>query len=91
MPPLRERTEDIPSLVIHFVREVAQRQGKVIEEIPEALIEALKRYPWPGNIRELQNVIERAVIAAVNGELQVPGIDEPGDASDAVHQNAGPG
>jgi len=81
VPPLRERTEDIPSLVIHFVRQFAQRQGKVIEEIPEALIEALKRYPWPGNIRELQNVIERAVIAAVNGELQVHGFDGPGERS----------
>jgi formate hydrogenlyase transcriptional activator len=72
MPPLRKRVEDIPLLVTHFVRRLAERQGKTIQQIPEPLIEALKRQPWPGNVRELQNVIERAVIATTGSLLQAP-------------------
>jgi formate hydrogenlyase transcriptional activator len=73
VPPLRERTEDIPTLVAHFVRRFAERQGKCIEEIPEAIIDTLRHYAWPGNVRELQNVIERAVIATTGRTLQMPG------------------
>jgi formate hydrogenlyase transcriptional activator len=62
LPPLRERGDDIPLLVNHFVQKFAQRQGKTIEIIPDAVMEAFKRHDWPGNIRELQNVIERGVI-----------------------------
>jgi transcriptional regulator with GAF, ATPase, and Fis domain len=62
LPPLRERTQDIPLLVEHFVEKFAKRQGKVIDHIPNQVIEHLKAYDWPGNIRELQNVVERAVI-----------------------------
>jgi formate hydrogenlyase transcriptional activator len=62
LPPLRERGEDIPLLIEHFVQKFAQRQGKTIEQIPDEVMDALKRYDWPGNIRELQNVIERGVI-----------------------------
>src|SRR5262245_37388808 len=58
VPPLRERTEDIPLLVTHFVRRFAERQRKCIDEIPDAVMEALRHYAWPGNVRELQNVIE---------------------------------
>jgi formate hydrogenlyase transcriptional activator len=72
MPPLRKRVEDIPLLVTHFVRRLAERQGKTIQQIPEPVIEALKRQPWPGNVRELQNVIERAVIATTGSVLQAP-------------------
>jgi formate hydrogenlyase transcriptional activator len=72
VPPLRERTEDIPLLVAHFVRRFAERQGKCIEEIPDATIDTLTHYAWPGNVRELQNVIERAVIATTGRALQMP-------------------
>jgi formate hydrogenlyase transcriptional activator len=75
VPPLRERTEDIPLLVAHFVRRFAERQGKCIDEIPNAVMATLKDYAWPGNVRELQNVIERAVIATTGGTLQMPSAD----------------
>jgi formate hydrogenlyase transcriptional activator len=72
VPPLRERTEDIPLLVAHFVRRFAERQGKNIEEVPDELIARLKDYSWPGNVRELQNVIERAVVARMGPTLRLP-------------------
>jgi formate hydrogenlyase transcriptional activator len=75
VPPLRERTEDIPVLVAHFVRQFAERQGKCIEEIPDNIIDTLRHYAWPGNVRELQNVIERAVIATTGRTLQMPRAD----------------
>ncbi len=62
LPPLRERNEDIPLLVEHFVQMFANRQAKSIDHIPDDVMEVLKHYDWPGNIRELQNVIERAVV-----------------------------
>ncbi|PYX47653.1 MAG: Fis family transcriptional regulator [Acidobacteria bacterium] len=68
LPPLRRRLEDIPMLVAHFVRRYAESMTKRIEKITSDAMEALLRYPWPGNIRELQNVIERAVILT-NGEV----------------------
>jgi len=72
VPPLRERTEDIPLLVHHFVHEFGQRMNRSIETIPEETMDALKQYSWPGNIRELQNLIERAVILSPGSVLQVP-------------------
>jgi len=72
LPPLRERRDDIPPLVRHFTQRFARRMGRRIEAIPSAVMEALARYPWPGNIRELQNVIERAVILSPGSLLQVP-------------------
>jgi formate hydrogenlyase transcriptional activator len=75
LPPLRERKEDIPLLVAHFVRKFAERQRKVIGHIPDDFIDALRERPWPGNIRELQNVIERAVIATAGGVLRAPNTD----------------
>ena len=62
LPPLRERRADIPLLVEHFVQKFARQQGKVIALVPIEVMDALKRHDWPGNIRELQNVIERGVI-----------------------------
>jgi formate hydrogenlyase transcriptional activator len=62
LPPLRERIEDIPALVHHFVREFAARMNKPIDEIPEQVMQAVCLHDWPGNIRELQNFIERAVV-----------------------------
>jgi formate hydrogenlyase transcriptional activator len=75
MPPLRERLEDIPLLVAHFVRRFAERQGKYIEQIPDTVVETLRHHAWPGNVRELQNVIERAVIATTGRTLQMPNPD----------------
>ena len=62
LPPLRERRDDIPLLVEHFVEVFARQQGKTIDTIPEEVMMALLLYDWPGNIRELQNVIERGVV-----------------------------
>jgi formate hydrogenlyase transcriptional activator len=70
IPPLRHRMEDIPMLVAHFVKKYAQRMAKRIETITSDALEALVRYPWPGNIRELQNFIERAVILTKGDVLQ---------------------
>ena len=71
IPPLRERTEDIPPMVQFFVHEFAEKMGKRIRNIPRKTIEALQRYPWPGNVRELRNVIERAVIVSSGDTLNV--------------------
>jgi formate hydrogenlyase transcriptional activator len=71
VPPLREREGDIPLLVGHFAQQFSRRMNKVIETIPSATMEALCRYHWPGNIRELQNVIERAVILSTDSTLNV--------------------
>src|ERR1700678_2769073 len=62
LPPLREREDDVRLLANYFVRKFAERQGKSIDYIPDEIMEVLKHYLWPGNIRELQNFIERAVI-----------------------------
>ena len=72
VPPLRERSGDIPLLVRHFVQHFARRVGKTIETIPAETMDALSRYVWPGNIRELQNLMERAVILSLGPLLQVP-------------------
>jgi formate hydrogenlyase transcriptional activator len=71
VPPLREREGDIPLLVGHFTQQFSRRMNKVIETIPSTTMEALCRYHWPGNIRELQNVIERAVILSTDSTLNV--------------------
>ena len=70
VPPLRHRLEDIPMLVAHFVQKYAQRMAKRIETITSDALESLVCYPWPGNIRELQNFIERAVILTKGDVLQ---------------------
>ncbi len=72
IPPLRERREDIPVLANYFASKYAQSMNKRIEKIPPEVIEALLRYPWPGNIRELQNFIERAVILSDGRALEPP-------------------
>jgi len=72
VPPLRERREDIPMLVRHFAQQFARRMKKGIDTIPTETMEALTRYDWPGNIRELQNLIERAVILSTGPTLNVP-------------------
>jgi formate hydrogenlyase transcriptional activator len=72
LSPLRERRDDIPRLVRHFTQHFTRRMGRRIETIPSAVMDALVGYSWPGNIRELQNVIERAVILSSGPALQVP-------------------
>ena len=72
LPPLRERREDIPALVRHFAEMFGRRMGKQIEHIPAETMPALSSYEWPGNIRELQNLIERAVILSDDGVLPNP-------------------
>jgi formate hydrogenlyase transcriptional activator len=72
LPPLRERRDDIPALVAHFVDVYSRRMGKQIDEIPTQTLSALSSYQWPGNIRELQNMIERAVILSNEGVLPNP-------------------
>jgi formate hydrogenlyase transcriptional activator len=72
MPSLHERTEDIPLLVEYFIDRYARKAGKHITTVEKRTLQALQSYPWPGNIRELQNVIERAVILSPGPSLQVP-------------------
>jgi transcriptional regulator with GAF, ATPase, and Fis domain len=72
VPSLRERREDIRQLVLHFVEIFSRRMGKQIEQIPETTMNGFLSYPWPGNIRELQNLIERAVIRSDDGVLPNP-------------------
>ena len=74
LPPLRERLEDIPALVEHFVHKHAQRTGRRIERIDEGVLTALQQYDWPGNVRELENTIERAVVLSVGPALTVQSV-----------------
>jgi formate hydrogenlyase transcriptional activator len=79
LPPLRDRPEDIPSLVRHFVRNTAERIGRPIGTIPFEAMQTLIEHHWPGNVREVQNVIERAVILAEDGVLRVPRLERKPD------------
>jgi formate hydrogenlyase transcriptional activator len=72
LPPLRDRSGDIPPLVRHFVHKYSQRLHRNIERIPDEALDLLTRYDWPGNIRELQNFIERAVILSSGTSLDAP-------------------
>ena len=72
LPPLRERPGDIRLLLAHFLRTFAQRQGKSIEYVSDQVMTAIERYSWPGNIRELQNFVERSVILTRGAELRAP-------------------
>src|SRR5262249_22618487 len=90
VPPLRERPEDIPLLVRYFVRHYAARMGRKIKWIPSSAMEALVNYYWPGNIRELQNLIERAVIRSTGERLDVP-VSEIDEGIGAPKVAASPG
>jgi PAS domain S-box-containing protein len=76
VPPLRERAEDIPLLVWTFLEEFGSRMGKRIKQVPRKTMEALQRHSWPGNIRELRNVIERGAILTTGDTLRVPALDD---------------
>jgi formate hydrogenlyase transcriptional activator len=91
-PPLRERRSDIPMLVRHFVSTHSRRMGKVIETIPDATMDALVHWKWPGNIRELENMLERAVILTRGPVLYVPlaELETPlGEDEDEAEQETG--
>ena len=83
VPALRERREDIPLLIRHFAKIYSSKMKKPVEEIPRYIIEELKNYHWPGNIRELQNIIERAVILLEDGKL-IPVIPEMNKTTSAA-------
>jgi formate hydrogenlyase transcriptional activator len=90
VPPLRERAEDIPLLVMFFLERFGRRFGKRVERVPEATLDLLRRYSWPGNVRELQNVVERAVVLASGPTLALepgllPGPVEPEAAREPDH------
>lgn len=72
IPPLRERPEDIPTLVRFFLVKLARRLGKQIDIVPDAVCSTLREYHWPGNVRELENVVERAMILTAGDTLQLP-------------------
>ena len=89
VPPLRERRGDIALLARYFVQKHAHRMGRRIESIPHEALEALTNYDWPGNIRELQNVIERSVILSNGPELRVAMPEVAGRPAAAAVQNRG--
>lgn len=84
VPPLRRRAEDIPILVAHFARMYGERMSKQISAIPRDAMKALTHYSWPGNIRELQNFMERAVIMTPGDVLQTPPLP-PGLETRSTH------
>ncbi|HMF13551.1 MAG TPA: sigma 54-interacting transcriptional regulator, partial [Gemmataceae bacterium] len=99
VPPLRERREDIPELAIHFLAQCSKRSGKVVTNIDDDAMTRLKGYHWPGNIRQLENVVERAVVivegttiteAELPLEVQEAATGPPGtEESDSVHASVG--
>jgi formate hydrogenlyase transcriptional activator len=72
VPPLRERRDDIPALVHYFVRKFAEKMNRVVEAVSRETMEALMAWDWPGNIRELENLVERSVILTEGPVLSVP-------------------
>jgi transcriptional regulator with GAF, ATPase, and Fis domain len=84
LPPLRERRDDIPALVEHFVRKHAQRTGRPVERIEDGVLAALQQYDWPGNVRELENTIERAVVLSSGPVITSRAISVVGAAAPAT-------
>jgi two-component system NtrC family response regulator len=81
IPPLRDRREDIPALVEHFVRKHAQRTGRRVEKIEDAVLAGLQQYDWPGNVRELENTIERAVVLSQGSIISAKAVSVLGAAA----------
>jgi two-component system response regulator HydG len=81
LPPLRERREDVPLLVEHFIRKHTQRTGKRVERLDEAAMARLSAYDWPGNVRELENAIERVVVLSGGPVVTAAEITLPGAAA----------
>jgi formate hydrogenlyase transcriptional activator len=85
VPPLRERREDIPDLVRHFLHHFGRRMGRPAVAVSTATLQLLKDYPWPGNVRELENIVERAMIVTAGDTLQVdPSWLTPAPAGDTA-------
>ncbi len=89
VPPLRKRPEDIPLLVHFFANKFAQQMRRPIESVPKETMAALVAYHWPGNIRELQNLIERAVILSRGSTLEIPLGELKQQPKTATHANGG--
>jgi formate hydrogenlyase transcriptional activator len=89
LPALRERRDDIAPLVMHFLEIYSQRMGKRIDCVSPETMKAFKSHAWPGNIRELQNLVERAVINSSDGALANPFEDEDGEFDDSVEFGKG--
>ncbi len=93
VPPLRGRTEDIPPLLWHFTRRIARRMHRTIDTIPTDTMDRLVHYQWPGNIRELENLVERSVILSQGSRLQLPigeletNLDVAGTSMESVERN----
>jgi chemotaxis protein methyltransferase CheR len=85
IPPLRERLEDIPLFVNHFVHQYCTKIGKRFDKVPKKALQNLTRYSWPGNIRELENIISRAVITSEPGKLRVQ-MPESAQSSASSHK-----
>ncbi len=90
IPPLRKRTGDIPQLVRHFVDKYARKSGKKIETVPKDMVKTLQKYLWLGNVRELEHVIERAVIITEGPVLQIFDTFQPLKAPDAIEPEPSP-
>ena len=90
VPALRERAEDIPLLAEYWANRYSRTVGKAIRRIDESAMAALCAYPWPGNIRELQNVVERAVILARGNVLGLGDFELPSLRSEAPRRRAAP-
>jgi two-component system response regulator HydG len=88
LPPLRDRAEDIPLLVDHFVARYAAKNGKPIRRITDSALEGLQVYPWPGNVRELEHALERAVVLCKTPEIDLDDLPEPVRAGGAVRAAA---
>ena len=91
VPPLRERQEDIPLLVDHFVRQLGQSLGKPLRGVTDEALEKLVGYPWPGNVRELENVVERALILSRGERLRLDDLPRGVIASRGEQAPAAPG
>jgi formate hydrogenlyase transcriptional activator len=89
VPPLRERTEDIPLLAEYFTSQYSRKLGKAVRGITESAMAALCAYHWPGNIRELQNVVERAIILGRGNVLELSDLELPGSRSDQARPARG--
>jgi transcriptional regulator with PAS, ATPase and Fis domain len=81
LPPLRDRRDDIPALVDHFIRKHAQRTGRRIERIEDTALDTLKQYDWPGNVRELENAMERAVVLSTGPAITASSVSVLGAVS----------
>jgi formate hydrogenlyase transcriptional activator len=91
IPPLRDRRDDIPLLIGHFIRTLAPRMNKEVHEIAEEALENLQQHSWPGNVRELRNFVERALILSTGRRLEIPVGELRTSASAAVERHHTPG